>query len=182
MARQRQIVAILGASGTGKTTLARAMIKGAVERGERVRVLDPGHQFGGLGVMPLDVDDWLAERIEARDTSFLYIDDAEACTLPTAPGKASPWRHVYSRNRWLPMDVLVSARRAQALAPSLLASVRFVFLFWLSPADVPGLRRIQEYAPGLVLPGEKFRFVRVNLEDGSRVNGRTLAGGGFVYE
>ena len=167
----------MGGPGGGKSTLARHLISRARGRGERVRVIDPARQFGRDGVMPEDVDAYLAERRAARDVDMIVLDDADAY-VPTTLRNGSALRDLALRNRWWGVDVVITARRLQSLPTLLLSAVHHLWVFRLSPADAAGRERIALVAgENLRVPTEPYRFEYRDVFAGTGHAGRTLASG-----
>lgn len=186
--RNRLLMACLGAQGTGKTTVARTLVANAIARGERVRILDPEGNFPRQAdPFPGDVESWLDERLTRADCSLLVFDDFDRY-VPKVPSRDSAWRKLWLTNRHVMrkqgVDVLVTGRRPQNLPMELASGIDFLYLFALSRTDRPGIRRIEEIAPGIALPSEPYRFVRVEPKtlDGCHRPGRTLPGGGYRFD
>lgn len=177
--RERRIVAILGAQGTGKSTLAKALVGRAMSRGERVTIFDPNGAMGGYP-LPDDVEGHLAAKLERRSVGLLLADDADRY-VPKRPRDSSPWRKIFLTNRHLDIDLLVTARRPQNLPDELLSGVDVLFVFQMSQADVNGRKRLSLAAPGLESPTVPFRFVRwePKTATGNPRFGRVLKAGGF---
>lgn len=177
--RERIIVAILGAQGTGKTTLARSLVGRAMSRRERVAILDPNGAMGGYP-MPLDVEGTLARKLDERAMTFLYADDADRY-VPKHLKNDSPWRRLALTNRHLNVDLLLTARRPQELPSVLLSGVDVLYVFQVSSMDRTGVQRLQDIAPGLNIPSQPYRFVmwRPKTATGEPRTGRTLKSGGF---
>lgn len=178
--RERQIIVAVGAAGTGKTTLVQSLYGLAMQRGESVTVIDPN---GKIGFWPADLDAYLLERFAARAPGLLVLDDADSY-VPRVTSAASPWKQLWLRNRHLCTDVLVSARRPASLDPLMLSNCDALYVFATSRADVPGIRRLQEIAPGLRVPTTPYEFVCWSPKtlDGEAVTGRVRKGGGFVLD
>lgn len=179
--RERTIVLVVGGPGSGKSTLARAFVRSAEARRDRVRIVDPARQFA-RGVMPDDVDGYLAERRAARDVDLVVLDDADAY-VPTTLRQGSAMRDLALRNRWWGVDVLITARRLQSLPTLLLSAVQHLYVFRLSPADVAGRDRLELVAGDqLEVPTEPYRFLAVDVFAGTRRPGRVYADGTFHLE
>lgn len=181
MPRERTIALVVGGPGSGKSTLAKALIASARKRKQRVAIVDPARQFDG-GVMPDDVDAWLAERKAARDVDVLVLDDADAY-VPGTLKSGSALRDLALRNRWWGVDVILTARRVQSLPPLLMSAVHHLYIFRLSPADRAGRDRLVEVAGDeLQVPSEAYRFVYVDVFAGRRIAGKTLSSGGYSWQ
>lgn len=175
--RERTIGLIVGGPGGGKSTLARHLMASARARGERIRVIDPARQFGRDGVMPEDVDRYLAERRRARDVDMIVLDDADAY-VPTTLKSGSALRDLALRNRWWGVDVVITARRLQSLPTLLLSAVHHLWVFRLSPADAAGRERIALVAgQDLEVPTKAYQFVYRDVFSGHGHKGRTFADG-----
>lgn len=177
--RERLVALIVGGPGSGKSTLAKSLVSAAKQRKQRVRVIDPGRQFGADGVMPEDVDRYLVERRAARDVDMIVLDDADAY-IGAGVGQRSAIRDLALRNRWWGVDVLITARRLQTLPPVLLSAVHHLYAFRLSPADVAGRDRLQLVTGGTItLPTEPYVFRYLDVFGGKTASGKTLPSGGY---
>jgi energy-coupling factor transporter ATP-binding protein EcfA2 len=164
--RERRIVLVLGSQGSGKTTLAQALVTDARRRGQRVMGQSPNGSMGfGFAGSAAGVERWLRERQERRDADMLVFDDADRY-FPKTPKDESVIhtlllmnRHFYARG--VGVDLLFIGRRAQNFSGELHSGVDFLYLFVLSAGDVHGTKRLLEVSPNVQLPTESFRCVRV---------------------
>jgi hypothetical protein len=186
--RERRIVLALGAQGTGKTTLAQAIVTDARRRGQRVMGLSPN---GSMNFTPPSSADaaerWLEERERRRDADMIVLDDADRGYVPKVPTKESVWHKLWLMNRHfngrgVGVDVLVIGRRAQGFSGELHSGVDFAYLFALSAGDVHGAKRLLEVRRDLVLPEENYRFVRLEPKKANApmVRGRVYADGTYA--
>lgn len=191
--RERLIVFVLGAQGSGKSTLMRELVKSAKARGERVGGLDPNGKIPGFQ-LPTDTEAWLNQRLPTADeatgkvtpapvpSTLLVFDDGDRY-IPKKPKDRSRWRQIALTNRHADVDVIVTGRRLQAFPDELISGVDFLYLFQLSKADVNAAKRLA-LVGDMELPNEKYRFVRIEPKtaDGNARTGRTLPSGGFQMD
>lgn len=184
--RPRRVVICLGAPLSGKSTIAKGLLADLRKHtdGRPLAVIDPGGQFKG-GFMPAgnDVEGWL-EVVKPPDPQSpakvrgILFDDGDGY-LPRPPKAKSAFLDLCLRHRWWRTDVIVTARRAQNIAPQLWSAAELAFVFRCSRADRTARERLDEFAPGLVIPSEPYRFVCRNLYTDEEVHGRTKPAGGF---
>jgi len=179
--RERQIIVCVGSAGTGKTTIVKALYGAAMSRGESVSIIDPNGALGGF--FPNDLDAYLWDRIAHKKSGLLVLDDADSY-VPKIAGKDSPWRQIWLRNRHLKTDVLVSARRPASLDPLMLSNCDKLFVFATSRADRPGIKRLEEIAPGITIPTEPYRFIAWSPKTltGDAQHGLVHRAGGFSLD
>lgn len=191
--RERSVALIIGAPGTGKTTLLRGLLAAAVARGTRYIALDPSFQLQGGDWPGADgvedwADRWLTWQRNAVQRKVPRSERPTMCVLDDADfyvGKAGggPLKELWIANRHFDLDVIVTARRAQSLPLTMLSAAEWIYLFRASPADVPGAVRLSEILPPDVpRPQERFEFVAVHLFSGRWSWGRTREDGTFALE
>lgn len=185
--KRRLIVGCLGAQQVGKTTLLKWLYGRRMAQRQRVRIVDPN---GGLGGQcPDDVDAWLSERLAARDTDTLVLDDLEAYA-PRQFSPKTPWMKLAGQNAHYRLNVLWSGHRPQDVAPTLRAMTDVLYLFQLGRGDANQRKALDDIAPGIEIPTAPYTFVEFwpkhvhygrEGEAGPRT-GRTLAGGGVEFD
>ena len=192
--RERRIVFVLGAQGSGKTTLMLELVKAARARGQVVDIVEMNGKIPGA-YPPINMELWLAHRLPTLDertrrvvpaqrkVGLLVFDDGDHY-MPKQLKAGSRWEQLGLTNRHADVDVLVTGRRIQRFTEALVSGIDFLYLFQLSAADVSGIKRLALVAPDVVLPTAPYEFVRIEPKTatGNAVHGRTLSRGGYELE
>ena len=189
--RQHRLVVVLGAPGSGKTSLVDRWIADADERGRDVRILDPARQWPKRGAWPdggRDDERGPEERAEAflralkrerwgkaePDPMLLVLDDADNYLGGQQP--RGIWRDLFTTFRHWKADVLISARRSQDLPKVCFTSASHVVLF--AHREVYSRDYLTRYVGADVvarLPREPYRFLLVDVASGDAREGTTKA-------
>lgn len=190
--RPFRMVAVLGAPGTGKTTVVETLVAEAAASGRDVRILDPGGSWPEVGEWPdtgpEDVrgpeergEAWImALRRERRKKGstprpmLLVLDDCD-----TYLGGGQPrgvWRDLFTTFRHWRLDVVLVARRTQDVPKIVFTSASYVYLF--THREVGALTYMRSYLGAAAvksIPSEPFRYVLVNVDTGELSEGKTKA-------
>lgn len=190
--RPATLVVFVGAPGTGKTSLGDEYVRAYAKSGRDVRILDPGHNFPGVGEWPEngDVDGWIAKIVTERKKAIrkgavlapmlIMLDDADIY-LPKTPHRTSPWRDLFASFRHSRLDILVNARRSQDLPLLIFTSAKYVVLF--TTREVHSLDYLRSYIGDDIvreIPREPFVYVLVDIDAHTFTRGRTKKRGAVV--
>lgn len=176
--RERSVVLVVGAKGSGKSTLSRYFVRDAQNRKAPVRVLDPGDPR-----FPRDPEASLSTLLAQQWRGLLLCDDADQF-IPRELDDDSPWRQLALRNRHHGVDLLLVTRRPANLPAVLLSALDELYVFQLSAMDTyttDTLRRIFGPVPWPLTP---HRFVRLKTTNPAArwEHGRTHADGSVTIE
>ena len=154
---------VLGAPGSGKTTLVEQWIGDYMRRGGDVMILDPSAQFGDLGVWPEEGPEAFIINLKGNFHGLLVLDDADRYLSATPRGI---WRDLFTSFRHWGVNLLVVSRRTQGIPKDVIASADDVIIFRLSEPHA------RKYLRGLVgekateaIPSKRYEFVKVSPFD-----------------
>lgn len=196
MPRERQIVALLGRKGAGKTTITRTMLELARAEGARPRVCDTSYSLVG-GEWPGydDFDEWLQGILDVNKAAIkakqptpctmIVFDDGDKY-LPRRGGTGTAFNELICGNRGYDLDVIISCRRLASLAPNIQTSLDWVYQFAAAASDEANHERVERMMKrlggSLAIPRESYRFVRFSPETGEAFPGGTRADGSYYYD
>jgi hypothetical protein len=190
--RDRSTIIALGGTGTGKTLLTRLLITAWLDSFKRefpawkgrypIFIADPNCGFPApYGEFPDEAHEdttamfpWIREITghghgpsrSSRVTSaggLLVLDDADTYIQNT--NAINPWRPLWTKNRHLRLDIIVSAHRPQGIPKEMFAVANLVYCFqmeepnavsWLE--SIPILKNVQ-----FELPEVRFMALKIPL-------------------
>lgn len=181
--RAYRMVAVLGAPGSGKTSLIDEHIARADAAGREVLIIDPARQWPGRGVWPEigrdgsdtrspeergeDVITALRRKRRALDArpraGLLVLDDCDVYLGGGHP--RGVWRELFATFRHWHLDVIVSARRTQDVPKIVFTSASFLAIF--RHREAHSLAYMSEYIGAdavKLIPREPFRYLWVNVD------------------
>ncbi len=151
---------VLGAPGSGKTSLVASWIEDYQKRGGDVLILDPSAQFGDAGIWPDDGPENFLLDIKGKFRGLLVLDDADRYLSATPRGI---WRDLFTSFRHWGVNLLVVARRPQGIPKDVIASADEVIIFRLS--EVHAKKYLKELVGADILeeiPRDRFKFLMVS--------------------
>ena len=134
--KKRATAAMLGTSGSGKTSLVNEWAIKALNRQRPVLIVDLQSQFEHLGpevsVQPdfesLVNGEFADELMLSEWRGLLVLDDCDAYL--DGKGKIpAPWSRLFSSNRHFRIDIVSNARRVQETPKMLLSAARYLAIF-----------------------------------------------------
>lgn len=141
---------IVGATESGKSTLARAMVEDAAKRGVLVIVYDPTlNPAWGTEFVTDDEGqffDWLYAAHESGEKSILAVVD-EADTIMGMSHRHNWW--LFQRGRHFGIEAIGITQRPKLVAPSVRGNVSEIYAFCVSAEDA------DDVAIGFAAPGLK---------------------------
>lgn len=180
---------VLGAQGSGKTSLVDQYVRSAAAAKRRVRVLDPQRQFpagyipGVVGEYPGadGCEVWIEERMKRGDLrgGLLVCDDADIY-MGSHLSKGSPWLDLIVSNRHYEVDIVINSRRTQEVPKVFLSSCSHMAVFRTRGTRARAhIREHLEEAGGPELmekiPRDPYRYLMVDCDHGKAATFSTKA-------
>ena len=186
--RPQRLVAVLGRSGAGKSSLCAQLVEDALRAGLDVRIVDPAGNWPGIGEWAQEGDDDPRSEEQIGDATFreimkdrkrgdmnmrpmlLVLDDADQYLDGTKCRGA--FKRLFTTYRHYRMDVLVTARRTQDLPKVIFTSASNVYLFQhFVSTDYIG----REWGADVVdaIPQAPFQYVLFDVEKRTLTQGKT---------
>lgn len=159
--------AILGANGSGKTSLEQQYIDAARAVGRPVFIVDPQNQFPGdpdayWNELELEAELW---KLHASQWSGLIVLDDADLFLDSTAHKGSVWRNLLISFRHWQCDVILVSRRPQEIPKLAMDVCGEVALFM---ARSPRAREVYAkwFGPEVLehIPTEPFRYWLLNTD------------------
>jgi GTPase SAR1 family protein len=154
---------ILGAPGSGKTTLVESWIADYKKTGGDVVILDPSRQFPGEGVWPEEGPEKFLMGLKGKFRGLLVLDDADRYLSATPRGI---WRDLFTSFRHWGVNLLVVARRPQGIPKDVIASADEIIIFRLSEVHARSyLGKLLGRDVAEDIPRDRFRFLMISPFD-----------------
>ena len=156
-------IVILGAPGSGKTTLMDRWIQDYRKEGGAVKILDPSAQFGRDGEWPEEGPEEYLKGLKGKFSGLLVLDDADRYLTATPRGV---WRDLFTSFRHWGVNLLVVARRPQGVPKDVIASADEIVIFRLSEVHARNyLSKLLGFDVAEEVPKERFKFVKISPFD-----------------
>lgn len=177
------MVVVMGAPGSGKTSLVDQIARDAIRQRRPVHIIDPSAQFppgylpGGVrGDWPkggaAGVDAWLAANL-GKFHGLLILDDADAY-IPKFPGRGTPWNSLLVAFRHHQIDLVLNTRRLQEVPPLVRTNASHLAIF-RTRSDLARQSLGRNIPEELLsqIPTEPHRFLLVDVDKGDAKEYRT---------
>lgn len=174
--QQHVFIAVMGASGHGKTSLLWQQVEEAALAGKRVAIVDPKNQWpewqnpAGLPRWPANgvhgVDDLLRALIDSGEVDVIILDDADMYLHSQA---RTVFAELFSSYRHIGVDLVVNTRRPQEVPKIAFSSISYLALFnQREPHAQEYIARLIAMDPQAInkVPRKKFQYLLVNVDTG----------------
>jgi hypothetical protein len=187
--RPFRLVAVLGASGSGKSSLVADLVDVTLRSGRDVRVLDPAGNWPDIGEWPEVKDDprgpeeiaeaWIRDVLRSRPRgseslrpTLLVLEDCDTYLEGSKP--RGVWRRLFTTYRHYRFDIVCVARRTQDVPKVVFTSASNVYLF-RHFVSTDYIREHYGAAAKSAIPAENepFKYALFDVESRQIVKGAT---------